>query len=570
MEKLTLIFNLQWLLFKNSLRSQTSKIELIGRIIFFIGSAIVDVGIAVVLFIATLSLYNRPNANTGFILLFSAITLYWQMMPLLTASFGGGLSISNFRRYPVSDNDLLLLDLISGATDITSLSIYLPLLGIFIASVILNPFYSPIIIIIFLLFILFNIALSRYLQRVIEKLLAHRRIKEFLVFIAMLFLLSFSIIPILVFRQEIKEKHTKQVSPKEQTIKTLPKFSLKEKLPSSQQVVQVLSWSPPGLVGRSVINLPKESFIKQLLMVFLSILFSGLIILLVKRKINYEFYGSEAKFLLANETTANNSNANISRDFSHIIFDNKLMNLLPLHSVMIFEKEIKYFYRSSKTLLIFITGTMSTVFFPFIFQAQRPTENSSFFAQFMLPGLNFYSLMILGQFFANSFGFDSHGVKTFFLMPTEGKNVLLGKNLAVALITLLQTTFTAILFHYLVYPINSYILLNTIFCSTIALLAYIILGNFLSIFYPQKMDFSTLSDTNYSKMGLLLLALMQGFVFCMLAVAPVLAWYSKLAWITFPVFAIELIVILSLYKISLKYAGKFFEKRVEEFLQTLL
>ncbi len=572
MEQLALIIHLQWLLFKNSLRSQVSKLELVARIIFVIASGIVDIIIAVGLFMATLSLSNRPNANAGFILVFCAITLYWQIIPLLSASFGGGLSIANFRLYPINNKKLLLLDLISGATDLTSLSVYLPLLGILVASIILEPSYSPVIIIIFAMFILFNIALSRYLQRVIEKLLAYRRIKELLIVGILFMFLSFSFVPMMMFRQEIKEKHSKQLPPKEQILQTSSKqsLSIKEKLPNIQIVIQILSWSPPGLVARAAISLPKETVGNQLAVVFLSILFPGLILLLVERKINHEFYGSSSRYLLADKTPIVTAKSNINITSTKSIFDNNLFSLLPLHAIIVFEKELKYFYRSSRMVLIFLSGALGAISFVFIFQIEKPTETSSIFAHFALPGLNFYSLMILGQFFTNSFGFDSHGAKTFFLMPIKGQNVLLGKNLAVALITLFQISITTITFNYLIYPINVYILLNTLLSSIIGYFSYAILGNFLSVFYPQKMELSNLNNNNSSKMALLLMVLLQGFVFSLLAIAPVIAWYSKTTWASYPVFAVELIIMLVLYKISLNYAGKFFEKRVEEFLHMLL
>lgn len=233
MEQLTLILQLQWLLFKNSLKSQSSKIELVARIIFVIGSAIVDIAIAVGLFMATLLLYNHPSMIKAFIYLFLGITLYWQVIPLVTASFGSGLSISNFRLYPISDKKLLFLDLFSGATDLTSLSLYLPLLGILIGSIIISPLYSPILIILFALFILFNIALSRYLQRILEKLFAHRRIKEIMVFIVLFIFISISFAPMIFFRQEMRQTQSKQIPTKEQTIKNSPKVFLFIMLPKN-------------------------------------------------------------------------------------------------------------------------------------------------------------------------------------------------------------------------------------------------------------------------------------------------------------------------------------------------
>ncbi|MBK7992496.1 MAG: hypothetical protein IPK14_03515 [Blastocatellia bacterium] len=571
MEQLTLILQLQWLLFKNSLKSQSSKIELVARIIFVIGSAIVDIAIAVGLFMATLLLYNHPSMIKAFIYLFLGITLYWQVIPLVTASFGSGLSISNFRLYPISDKKLLFLDLFSGATDLTSLSLYLPLLGILIGSIIISPLYSPILIILFALFILFNIALSRYLQRILEKLFAHRRIKEIMVFIVLFIFISISFAPMIFFRQEMRQTQSKQIPTKEQTIKNSPKvFLLKENLPSSETIVQVLKWSPPGLIARAAINFPKETISNKFSIILLLFLFSGGCLLLVQRKINYEFYGVGSKTLLPNKTPITKVKANTNKTFAKNVFANNWFNLLPLQAVIVLEKEIKYFYRSSKMLLLFVSGILGAIPFPFIFQIEPPTESSSIFKHFVLPGISFYSLMVIGQFFVNSFGFDSHGVKTFFLMPIRGKNVLLGKNLSIFLITLIQISIMLILFHYVIYPISLYILLNTVLSTMIALLAYIILGNLLSIFYPYKMDFSSLSNNNYSKMAMLLMTLLQGFVFSLLAIAPVTAWYYKTAWLSYPVFVTELIFMLAIYKISLNFAGDLFEKRVEQFLQMLL
>lgn len=572
MEQLTLILNLQWLLFKNSLRSEASKLELIARIVSVVFGAIIDIVIGISLYIGTLVLSNNPNANIYFLILFCIITLYWQLIPILTTSFGNGLNISNFRLYPISDKKLLLLDLISVATSITSLSIYLPLLGVFIASIIKSPLYTPVITLLFALFILFNIGLSCYLQKFLEGVLAHRRAKEIGVFIILAILIGFSFVPMIMFRQELKETQRKQVSPKGQITSVSPNknFSLKEILPSTQHIVQTLNWTPPGLVARTTLGLAKESTTNQIAIVFLSTLFSGLTLLLVQRKIKYEFYGVASKYVASDKAIVVKDKPIVNREFSGSIFDNKLFNLLPLHAVMVLEKELRYFYRSSKIILIFISGSVGAISFAFLLQVQKPTESSSIFSHFVMPGLNFYSLLVLGQFFTNSFGFDSHGVKAFFLMPVQGRNVLLGKNLAMSLITLLQTAVTLTLFNYAIYPVSGYILLNTLFCTAIGYLGYVILGNFISVLYPQKMEFSTLSNNNYSKMAQLLMFLIQGVLFSILIIGPAIAWYSKISWITYPIFTIELIVMLVIYKISLNYAGSFFEKRAEQFLQALL
>lgn len=569
MEQLALILHLQWLLFKNSLRSQTSKIELIARIIFAIGSAVVDIFIAVALFSVTLTLSNHTNAAKGFVFLFVGITLYWQVIPLINASFGGALSISNFRLYPISDKKLLLLDLISGATDLISISVYLPLLGILIASIILSPLYSPIIIVIFALYILFNVALSRYLQRIAEILFAHRRIKEVLVFLSLIAILAISFAPILLFREGIQR--TDQALTNQQAISSSPtkKFSLKENLPSSDTVVKVLRWSPPGLVARSI-NFAKEPLGNKLTIIFLSALFFVSILALVQRRIKQEFYVGSYQPLSTDKIIDTKNKPNTDEVLGKSIFDNSLFNLLPLHAILVFEKEIKYFYRSSKILLILFAGTITPLSFVFLFQIGAPPEVSPFFKPFLLPGLNFYALMVVVQLFTNSFGFDSHGAKTFFLMPIKGKNVLLGKNLAIALVILIQTIAITILFHYLISFVTLYVLVNTFLTAMISCLAYITLGNFLSVFYPQKVNLTSLTGDTYSKMALLLVLLLQGFVFSFLAIAPIAVWYYKAFWVVFPVFAVELVGMLIVYKISLKYVGAFFEKRAEEFLQTLL
>src|SRR5438105_1226068 len=99
MQQILLIIDLQWRLFINSLRIQANKLELIARIIFTFSALLLDLVIAAGLSLATIFFNNKPNAAAIYTALFIAIFFYWQVAPLLTASFGNGISISRLRLY---------------------------------------------------------------------------------------------------------------------------------------------------------------------------------------------------------------------------------------------------------------------------------------------------------------------------------------------------------------------------------------------------------------------------------------------------------------------------------------
>src|ERR1051326_8178803 len=117
MQQFFIIFNLEWLLFKNSLRLQANKFELIARIIFGIAIFLFDIGVAVGFPVLMMLFFTSQYIVALLTMLFSGIMIYWQAIPLLTASFGGNaLSVSRFRLYPITRNKLFLLDLFSGLT----------------------------------------------------------------------------------------------------------------------------------------------------------------------------------------------------------------------------------------------------------------------------------------------------------------------------------------------------------------------------------------------------------------------------------------------------------------------
>lgn len=155
----------------------------------------------------------------------------------------------------------------------------------------------------------------------------------------------------------------------------------------------------------------------------------------------------------------------------------------------VFAKEMRYLLRNTATYLTII----SALIFPLVLfrSPQRGSSGIGFRWADGLVGVLWigYVFALNLHYFASIFAFDAAGFRQYLLAPIDWRRILIGKNMAVAM--LLITEVAAILCG--IYLLDGHISLQRVFftfCSMlIALAVYTTVGNFLSIYFPYRVNY---------------------------------------------------------------------------------
>src|SRR6202795_985629 len=185
-EQLKLIAGLRWNLLKNSLQRKNNRWDLIGIILAAGGSAMMVLGLCVAFSMGAYFFLTRNRAS-WMSLLYWAIFLWWQAVPILVAGFGANFEFRNLLRFPLSLRAFYILGLGYGFADFAAVSSLCWIASMLAAAAVGRVQLLPMMMMVSLLFILVNVTLERLIGSWLEKIFGNRRAPEGLVG---LFLLS--------------------------------------------------------------------------------------------------------------------------------------------------------------------------------------------------------------------------------------------------------------------------------------------------------------------------------------------------------------------------------------------
>jgi hypothetical protein len=186
-------------------------------------------------------------------------------------------------------------------------------------------------------------------------------------------------------------------------------------------------------------------------------------------------------------------------------------------------------------------------------------------------------LFCMAQLVGNQFGFDRSGFRVFVLSPAPRREIILGKNLAVApLVVVLGVAAVACL--EVVYPMPVASFLACLPQLLSMFLVFCLLANCLSVLAPLRIQPGTMKPVNY-KVGPFLFHLAFLFL-CPLALAPTLlplgveALLEALGWGTggavYLVLSLaECVAVVYLYRRALTWQGDLLQAREQKVLETV-
>jgi hypothetical protein len=418
---------------------------------------------------ALMLLFSDPDESAKFMPLLSGILLfamlYWQLAPVITASFGASIDLRKLMAYPIPRRTLFLVEVLLRA--MTSFDMLLVLTGI-CAGLLRNPQYgarsAPYILSGALAFVAMNVLLSAGIRSLLERFFLRTRFKE--IFFLMLVLMGLT--PQLLLLANVKKPAALLRFAPSHAVwpwATMARLMLHEG--SAFVVLAAVAWVCGALL------FSRRQFDRTL-----------------------RFDGAMTAARKERETAPDRFTERIFRMPSRFLSD-------PLAALM--EKELRTLTRIARFRMAY---GMSCFFGVLIFApAIRRQHEGSTFLIYALPLMAVYGLLMLGQItYWNSFGFDRSAAQGYFCWPVRFRDALIAKNLTVMLLMVPQIFLVSLVAHAFHIPSSPGKIAETFAVMTIAALFWFGIGNVMSVRMPRAMNPDKMNQMSNKLQALTILA----------------------------------------------------------------
>jgi hypothetical protein len=470
-------------------------------------------------------------------LLFWGIFLWWQLFPIVAAGFGVSFDFRTLLRFPVSFSAFYMLGLTYGIADFTGLTAICWTIAIIVGATAAKTALFPALLLVGILFVLFNIALERLLGSWIERLLAQRRSRE-------LFFAGFILVIVsLQLLNPLLHHYENTAGP--WLIDALPYFA----------------YFPASLAGKAVGAAANGNYRAFALSAAGIACYAVLFGALLRLRFVAQYRGEELS------QTAAPKRAVRSRAKSQLSVDT--LGFLPPQVAAIVRKEARYLFRNGfAALLLFLPPLLV---FALISQASflRFTGAKGISPELFFPGLMAYIILILMSPAYNSFAYENSGVQTYFTAPLRFREVFLGKNFVQACLITTEIALCIAAFCYRVgWPAAP------IFMATLAAIVFTVVGqlsiaNWSSLSFPRKLAFGQVHGQRQSGMAVLVAFGAQILLFGISSLILGLGRWTGDRWLPAKAFALLAAAALAGYVASLDALTSYAEKKKEKLIEAL-
>ena len=486
-EQIALVARLRWQLFRNSLRTLKGRLEAVSTALIGLTMTGLVFGGGALMGIATYFLvaHDKRQWLEGFLWV---AFLFWQLYPLFAASFGVQFDFANLLRFPLRFSSFFALSLIYGLFDPGAVTSLFWLFCMWVGLGIARPAMLAWALIVLFLFAAMNLLLGRMILLWTEKWLARRRTREVLGFIFILVMLSFQFIGPTI--NHLQHQHRRMQS--SWVVTLLP-------------VARVL---PPGVAGRSLTYaLGGDPLPAAAWFLFLAA-YGAAFFLLLRTRLVAQYRGenlSEAP-AIAPPTKTLRADARASSSSWEIPWVSGA-------SGGVFEKEVRYAFRSGPMLLNFVIPVVLVIFFGITFHQQG--RDGNFFAR--RPDMAFpiavaYTFLIQMNMVFNSFAFEGTGMQFLLVAPVLFRDVAVGKNLFQGVAAVFEVLAVWAAVSWIFAPPPLAIVTATFAGLLYTTLANFSVGNILSVCYPRKLDFGAFRKKKLAGVTMLIGMVTQGIL----------------------------------------------------------
>lgn len=455
------IARLRWQLLLNGMRTTRGRLEVVSRLFMGFGFAVLGLGGS--LGIAAGSWYFVSRHQTEGLAIFSWIVfLFWQLFPVMAQALSENIDSSHLLRYPLTYRAYFLIRIAYGsfepATGIGFLWLAGMAVGIGIASPALFLWAVPVL----GAFGVFNVLLARMIFAWIERWLAQRKTREILGIVFFVLIIG------LQFIGPAMNRFTRHHDPR-----------LGE---AAAQILPVERALPPGLVASSLADAQQGDAATAAGKFLVFGFYTLAVFWLLQIRLRAYYFGEDLS-----ESVARSSGPAVRETVRagwNIPFASSATSA-------VLQKEFRYILRSGPMLFTLIMPVVILVIFR-ISAGQASAAGGKFLSkssEFAFPIGAAYSVLILTNLVYNSFGADAAGIQFYFLSPARFREILLGKNLAHALILALDVILVFAGSCFLYRPPTPVLFAATVAAVLYGLLINLTAGNMLSIYTPKKIDF---------------------------------------------------------------------------------
>jgi ABC-2 type transport system permease protein len=409
------------------------------------------------------------------------IALYWQLSPMISASMGAALNLRKLLVYPIPHSRLFFIETLLRLT--TGVEMLL-VLAAGLAGLMLNDALAPGLMdalrmgAAIALFIAFNLLLAAGTRSLIERTLARRRVREFVV-LAMVILVA---TPRLIVESGV----------------TFDRFAWLFRGGGD-------FWLPWGAAAQLALGGPFLPLLTLVAWCGGAYLFGRS---QFERNLRFDADAARATIVRPREERGRWSER-MFRLPSWILPD-------PISAAV--EKELRALSRAPRFRMVFVMGFTFglLVWLPMVIGRRSGGVVSGHFLTFV----NVYALALLGQVsYLNAFGFDRSAAQVYFVAPVPMGQIVIAKNIAAALyifLEILLVTGVSLIF----VPIAAQRVAEAFLATAVCAFYLIAVGNVLSVKYPKAASPERVGQGGPARR--------QGFIFLLfpLAIAPLLLAYG--------------------------------------------
>jgi hypothetical protein len=532
-----LIAGLRWRMLHNNLRRKQNRLDLLGLIIVgLLAGAFVTV-LCFALFEGARN-FVTSGRPAWLSLFFWGIFLWWQLFPIIVAGFGVSFDFRGLLRLPLSFGAFYMLGLAYGLGDFTGLAAFCWTISIIAGAAAANLALLPAMLLVAVLFVLFNIALERLLGSWMERLLARRRSRELFFAGFILVMVSLQLLGPLLNRYGNSAE------------------------PWLARALPYTVYFPASLAGQSVGAASAGNYGEFALaaagIACYAVFFGALLWL----RLTAQYRGEELSETRAPEKSGRNKARRESGADA--------LGLLSPQVAAVIRKEIRYLLRNGfaalllllPPILVFALITQATLF-------RFSGAKGGISAELFFPGLVAYIILILMAPAYNSFAYESTGVQTYFTAPLQFRSVFLGKNFVQVALVATELTLCIAAFGYRVGMPSAPIFAATLAAIVFTLIGQLSLANWSSLSFPRKLVFGQVHGQRQSGMAVLVAFGAQILLFGISSLVLGLGRWTGDRWLPAKAFVLLAAAAVGGYVASLDALTSYAEKNKEKLIEAL-
>jgi hypothetical protein len=471
-KQIQLVARLRWRILRNSLGRKSSRWDMIGVVLTGVISSVLVLGLCFAFYSG--AKFSMARAQFGWItLLLWAIFLFWQIFPVFVAGFGANFEFKTLLRFPFSVSAFYIIGLAYGLSDFSAIASVLWLISVCLGAGISSPGAFPGLLVVALVFVLFNVTLERLIGSWLERIFARRRTRELFIGLFILCMVSLNFLNPAINRYGASIR------------------------PLALRLVPYFGWLPPSLAGRAIAGVA-QLHPAQFLLGFLGVVtYLALLTAFLWNRYSAQYRGEE----LSETAAPLPVKAAAPTAYSHV---SGTLSFLPPQVAAVARKEFRYLKRNGMMLVSLIVPPVMILFFASQFGAQRPSVHGRpLSSELFFPGMMAYLILILMAPSYNSFAYEGRGIQSYFLAPVRFREVFLGKNFVLVSILVLEVTLSLGVLVFINGAPSITMLAATATAFVFTVTGQLTIANWSSLKFPRRLEFGKMQGQRQSGMAVL-------------------------------------------------------------------